>query len=229
MVKKIIPDIVEVKTKTGKKRDALIQPPVKIEIRTGEKSDESDAKAAFEWLSSINPTSEGRAFERIDKAEKYAKNFLIGEGFEPSVLVYPWGNVDAPPCTPSWYAIEMLKYANLLKREIEQGNLFEVIITALNLAEAQGRFEFSYYQPETLIGLEKVRDGKASGKFSVAQKNGWLIQAKALLESNVSDYLHNNGSPHYKNIAMQIVVDERRPSKEWQSIYNHLRKNKEKK
>ena len=223
MVKKIIPDILEVAvSKTGKKRKALLQPPVRLEIRTGADSDSSDAKAALDWLSSINPTSEGRAFEGIRKLEEQAKRVLIKEGLEPS------GQLVLPPCTPSWYANEMLIQVRFIRGEIERGEFFEAILTALKLATALGDLNFATFQPETLIGIEKVRDGKGSGKYTEAEKDGWLNQAKALLESNSTNYRHANGKPHYKNISVQIGSDESLSSHAEQSIYVYLLANKEK-
>lgn len=223
MVKKIIPETIWVKTKTGKERKAILQPPVKIQIRTGEGSDQSDVKAMMEWLRSLK-LGEESVTDYVDKMEIIAKNRLKNEGFDPDIemsYLLPNGGagclggvINLKPCTPAWYAFNMLTEVRILRERIQERNFFEAISSAIQLAQAKGLLDLATFQPETLLGLEKVVDGMKSAKFSKEEKESWVKQARELLLQN-RNWKRSDAA---RKIQKNNGLDE----KSYQTVYKHL-------
>jgi len=219
MVKKIPAEQRLIKANSGKERVSILETPARVQLNSNSKPEE-----IMSFFKSIQ-TNEKAVNSYILELENFAQRKLEEAGIDYNHVDFLAGIQDKE-LEPVWFAAKILAEARCLRKFIEEKDFFNAIHSALLMEGARGDYNFSTFEPEALIGLEKVRDGEKSAKYSKERKDGWLKQAKILLSNKANNYRLNNGKPNYTEIALQIQLDEQLLSKAHRSICDHLRNNK---
>lgn len=221
MVKKTSKQHRIIKSKAGKKRVSILHTSAKITVSTDDKPE--DIKAFF---GNLKPPREC-VTNHIAELERFAKNELNQAGIdcENDNHIHATKNRELEPVS---YLAKIVTEARLLKIHIKDENLFAALHSAMLMEGALGDYNFALFEPETLMGLDFVRDGAGFTKYTNVKKENWIKYAKKLLTDNKDQYSKANGEPNYTELALQIQVTEDLPSASFKTIQKYLLANKQK-